>query len=252
MEATLEIFYRPVEALNTGFNIPGVYHAFIVYTNEDGERFIFSGFPETDDETIATEVEGFGRLRVDWEKLDENSYDYKFYSEQKATNTASHTLLSGSELDGFDVVAIGKRVEASIESRDIGYNVMFTNSNSAVAAFAKAFGIDDLPAPPTVPVPLNGHIVQVGFAPGLSNSELFDFNAAGTSALEQLGQGYMNRVETEMALANRILDLLNLGTPDYQIGSIKLNTEASINGGWPDDNNIVNDDENRFEYLRAA
>ncbi len=37
-----------------------------------------------------------------------------------------------------------------------------------------------------------------------------------------------------------------------QLGSIKLNTEASINGGWPNDNNTANDNENRFAYMRAA
>ena len=86
----------------------------------------------------------------------------------------------------------------------------------------------------------------------VANIPVVASNVDVNSALEIIGQGYMNRIETEMALANRILDLLNLGTPDYQIGSIKLNTEASINGGWPNDNNTANDNENRFAYMRVA
>ncbi len=50
----------------------------------------------------------------------------------------------------------------------------------------------------------------------------------------------------------------NNGFNPDQLGSIsiKLNTEASINSGWPNDNNndnnIANDNENRFAYMRAA
>ncbi len=36
------------------------------------------------------------------------------------------------------------------------------------------------------------------------------------------------------------------------LGDVKLNTEEPANGGWPDDNNIANDNENRFAYMRAA
>ncbi len=44
----------------------------------------------------------------------------------------------------------------------------------------------------------------------------------------------------------------NNGFNPDQLGSIKLNTEASINSGWPNDNNIANDNENQIEYLEAA
>ena len=216
-EPTLELLYRPV-AGGAGL------HSFLVYTDKDGKKWGYSGFPEG-------KWPNFGNLQVEFKLLAPDSFDFDFYADQSGTNTRSYIIAQGETLSAMDTMLLLEITARTINEGEIEYNMVrnATNSNSAVAAALEVLG-------------LSGALSQFpphGYTPGIDNNL-----GANTWDLDDLINGSSaNNLSSNLDNIADFLQGLNSDLDNMDglrgLGDVKLNTEASINGGWPNDNELT-------------
>ena len=227
-EETLELLFRPAAA--------GVAsHAFIVYTDKDGVKWMFSGFPENEGAIPPF----FGNLKAEFRPIDttnKSNYDFNYYDKlynDENSETISYTIASNEELDGINVVGLLGNLANSINKLSLDYNaaVDAQNSNSAAAAALRLLGLEDSLL--TLSVPFFDPGINNDLEEAIENAKFRDwYNSNNTTKQERenaLADLLQGKTPTEILDSNNAhVDKTNNpnNTPDYQLGNHELLYDA--------------------------